>query len=92
VGEREQRRIEAEQVTSKLAVFLEHRRRAPSPEGTHTLIEIESADQLEAGVRILHPHFGVGEIRHVVNRKLRVAFGDTMRMIAPTRELRIVQD
>jgi DNA helicase II / ATP-dependent DNA helicase PcrA len=93
VGDREQRRIDAQQATSKLAVFLEHRaKRPPPPEHQHTVVEIESAEQLAAGVKILHPHYGVGEIRHVVNRKLRVAFGDTMRMIAPTRELRIVVD
>ena len=106
VAEREQRKRDAAQTSSKMAAFLAHRQRrrgsdgeadedagpAQGPEGDHTLIEIESADQLSAGVKILHPRYGVGEIRHIVKRKLRVAFGDTMRSIDATRELQIVVD
>jgi DNA helicase-2/ATP-dependent DNA helicase PcrA len=97
IGEREQRTIEADQTTKKLATFLEHRRaRAaappPPPEGRHTLIEVESLEQLVPGVQILHPRHGVGEIRHVVGRTLRVAFGDRVHPVAIDSTLRIVAD
>lgn len=94
VGEKEQRQIEVEEGTRKLAAFLEHRRSraASAPEGRHTLIEIESLEQLSPGVRIVHPRHGLGEIRHVVGRTLRVAFGDRVQVIAADGTLRIVAD
>ena len=58
----------------------------------HTLIEVESAEQLVRGVRILHPRHGVGEIRHVVGRKLQVAFGGRQITVDATADLRIVGD
>jgi DNA helicase-2/ATP-dependent DNA helicase PcrA len=92
-GELEKRLADAAVTTTKLATFLEHRRqRAAVPEGVHTLIEIESAEQLVRGVRILHPRHGVGEIRHVVGRKLQVAFGERQITVDATADLRIVGD
>ena len=83
------------QTTSKLEVFLRHREQAHTEpiEGAHTLIEIEEAEQLEPGVKVHHPRYGVGTIRKVAGHSLHVAFGSGMRRItAPVPDLRIVVD
>ncbi|MEQ1500815.1 MAG: UvrD-helicase domain-containing protein [Myxococcota bacterium] len=96
-GEREQRRIEADEATTKLGTFLAHRQRrmtpiAPPPEEQYTVIDVESAEQLAIGVRILHPNHGVGEIRRLASGKLQVEFASKLIWIPPTRELKIVAD
>ena len=94
-GEREQRLAELEATNRKLPEFLARRREraeAAPPEGTWTEVEIESADQLQRGVKVRHPKLGVGEILHVVGRQLRVSFGGVQRNVPMTRDLRIVVD
>ena len=81
---------------TKLDVFLRRRaeaKSAPPIEGSHTLIEIESPEQLASGVRVHHPKFGVGTIRRIPGRVLHVAFGSgPQRLTPPIEELRIVAD
>ncbi len=78
----------------KLSAFLAQRmQKRDEPRGEHTLIDIESMDQLSPGVRVLHPSLGLGEIRHIRGAQLQVAFSGRQRWIqAGTPELRIVQD
>ena len=58
------RRSEARKATQKLGVFLQHRAKRPvlppEMEGDYTLLDIESVEQLQVGVRVHHPRFGVG--------------------------------
>jgi len=86
---------EGREVGSKLQTFIRHREqaRAAPIEGTHTLIEIEDAEQLAAGVKLLHPKYGVGTIRKIAGHSLHVVFGTELRRITPPfHELKIVQD
>ena len=98
-AEREQRIAAAEESRSKLGAFLAHRRDraagAPppvAPPERHTLVEVEEMEQLEPGVKILEPRYGMGEIRTVKGKQLLVSFGTTQRWIAANGSLRIVSD
>ncbi|MCA9488883.1 MAG: UvrD-helicase domain-containing protein, partial [Myxococcales bacterium] len=94
-GARELRLAELEATNRKLPEFLARRQERITPvepEGTWVEVEIESADQLQRGVRVRHPKLGVGEILHVVGRQLRVSFGGVQRNVPMTRDLRIVVD
>ena len=87
-------RLEASQnARGKLGVFLERRQRAMPSDEVHTLLEIESPEQLREGVRVHHPRFGVGEIRQVGSSAIYVSFqGRQQRIPASTADLRIVAD
>jgi DNA helicase-2/ATP-dependent DNA helicase PcrA len=94
VSAKEKRKVEADHTNSKMAAFLAHRRaKAALPDGQHTLIEIESEDQLETGTQIWHPRHGVGRLMQISGGKLRVQFVDSVRPVDPrTPGLRIVAD
>ncbi len=89
-GSTRERVERSRETTSQLGVFLERRQRA-LPEDTYTLVEIESAEQLQPGVRVFHPNFGVGEISQVAASGIYVLFeGRQQRIAPPAPGLRIV--
>jgi hypothetical protein len=63
-----------------------------APQERHVLVDIEDMTQLEPGVRILEPRYGLGEIRTVRGRQLLVTFGTTQRWIPANSRLRIVSE
>ena len=89
-GGRGERLSDARGITSRLGVFLSNR---GGEVEQHTLVEIEGAEQLEIGVRVHHPRFGIGEIKQVHNTAIYVDFdGRQRRITAPAPGLRIVAD
>jgi DNA helicase-2/ATP-dependent DNA helicase PcrA len=73
--------------STKLHAFLAHQRMQqqaeprPSPEGSYTTVEIESAEQLTRGTRVLHNRHGVGEIIRQVGATLHVKFDRGVKRI-----------
>lgn len=77
------RRQAVDVASRKLATFLGRRSSEPErPSGAHTLLEIETIEQLEPGRWVHHPNHGVGRIRSVVGDRLKVTFG-TRTMAIP---------
>jgi DNA helicase-2/ATP-dependent DNA helicase PcrA len=90
-------RVLSEPDKRKLNVFLQRRleqqRKLQTLQDEHTLVEIESMEQLSPGVRVHHPRLGVGKIRHIQGTRLQVAFGSRQQWIpAGTPDLQIVQE
>lgn len=60
---------------ARLQRFFRHRKGAPQlPEAEVTTTTLERLDQLEPGVRVLHPHLGLGRVRSCMGR------GETARV------------
>jgi DNA helicase-2/ATP-dependent DNA helicase PcrA len=98
-GDRDQRREATATSKSKFGAFLAYRQARAAgmppraaPQERHTLVDIEDITQLEPGVRILEPRYGLGEIRTVRGRQLLVTFGTTQRWIPANSRLRIVSE
>lgn len=50
--------------------------RPPTPEGEYCLVELTDPAQLRRGVRVHHARLGVGEVRHVRDARVQIAFLD----------------
>jgi DNA helicase-2/ATP-dependent DNA helicase PcrA len=86
-------RVMSDDNKRKLNAFLQRRMERAAIEDEHTLIDIESMEQLSPGVRVHHPRLGLGEIRHIQGTRLQIAFGGRQQWIpAGTPDLRIVQE
>jgi DNA helicase-2/ATP-dependent DNA helicase PcrA len=56
---------------------------AAAPSGDHTLMEIESDEDLTPGARVWHDQFGAGTIVSCSSAALRVRFSDRERRLTP---------
>ena len=69
---------------TRRATFFEARRaRAVAPPEEHTLVEIESLDQLQPGARVHHPRLGVASIHKVQGNRIQLDFGGAGRRWLP---------
>jgi DNA helicase-2/ATP-dependent DNA helicase PcrA len=77
----------------KLAAFLARRAAAiPLPDDVElTLVDIESPEQLQRGVKVHHPQLGVGEVRRVGGDRVFVAFGRRSQWVTG-HQMQIVVD
>jgi DNA helicase-2/ATP-dependent DNA helicase PcrA len=85
-------RADTSERRSKRATFFETRRaRAVAPPEEHTLVDIESMEDLVPGARVHHPRFGMASIAKIQGHKVQLDFGGAGRRWLAMQQLQQLQ-
>ncbi len=76
-----QRKLDPAARRNLRGVIARHTSSPTVPQGVHTVVELESAEQLRPGVRVLHDRMGVGVVDRVSGPRVIVRFGSRTRML-----------
>jgi len=80
-----------EQKSRRATFFASRRARAVAPPEEHTLVDIESMDELVPGARVHHPRLGMASIAKVQGQKIQLDFGGAGRRWLPLQQLQHLQ-